>query len=499
MQDRRAAANNPPDREPPRDFDAEQAVLGSSLLEPGAFARAIAICGPEDMYWEDHQCIYQAIVDCGNRNEPVDLVTVSSELRRIGKLDEVGGGTYLTALISQVPTAAHVVRYANIVAEKAVLRRLIEAGAAIEGLGYGNPEDVGGALAQAEESLRALQERASAGAMFSPADTYEADFEETQEHFESDRPMISEARTGIDKVDYLIGGLGIQRLAAIQAGEKYGKSQLLRQILLSSARRFQEAGDGRLGLFFGLEEPWESWRWPAWAWLAGADSKHMMIPGWWKNYLRLNPWAQKAVLKAQAELRKLPIKVAFGEHILPKILAHCRAQAHEHPIGIVVIDYFQLLSGGQSSGASTTEGFQARARALVGLGNDLGCPVVVGSQMTWNNDLKRFQPMGGRALMADGTIILELHRDHDKQTKQMLDTAELSCVWSRWVPGFRPVKVRTDRTCGRFWDDEGQWARVRTVPKERGGGGEAGNVPLAGGGAAAYTGQSEGPDPFGDG
>ena len=117
-----------PDRVPPQDLDAEQATLGSMLLESEAAARAFAIIGPTDFYREAHQLVCKAMLAVNNRSEPVDLVTVSAELRRMGQLENAGGGEYLTALINKVPTAAHVQRYANIVAEKAVLRRLIVAG-----------------------------------------------------------------------------------------------------------------------------------------------------------------------------------------------------------------------------------------------------------------------------------------------------------------------------------------------------------------------------------
>jgi hypothetical protein len=147
------------DRVPPRDFDAEQAVLGSMLLEPGAAARAFAIVSPEDFYWEDHRAVCQAMVSVGMRNEPVDLVTVSAELRRNNLLQQIGGGQYLTALIGQVPTAAHVVRYATIVAEKAVLRRLIEAGGQIQDLGYANGANVGETVTKAAALTQPIIER----------------------------------------------------------------------------------------------------------------------------------------------------------------------------------------------------------------------------------------------------------------------------------------------------------------------------------------------------
>lgn len=154
-----AATEMAADRELPNDFDSEQAVIGSILLEPKALERALATVRPSDFYRPFHQTIMKAALCCHLRGEPVDLVTVSAELRRCGALEEVGGGEYLTAIIGQVPTAAHVGRYANIVAEKAVLRRLIRAGQDIQDMAYANPEDVGAVLERAAALTQPLLER----------------------------------------------------------------------------------------------------------------------------------------------------------------------------------------------------------------------------------------------------------------------------------------------------------------------------------------------------
>ncbi|MDI9585902.1 MAG: DnaB-like helicase N-terminal domain-containing protein, partial [Acidobacteriota bacterium] len=146
-------ADVPPDRLPPQDLEAEQACLGAMLIEAGATARAMSIVKEEDFYRDAHRVIFRAMLEVHNRTEPVDIVTVAAELRRQGKLEQVGGGEYLTAPINQVPTSAHGGRYATIVAETSVLRQLISAGSKIQGLGYANPQDVGEVLDQAEQSI----------------------------------------------------------------------------------------------------------------------------------------------------------------------------------------------------------------------------------------------------------------------------------------------------------------------------------------------------------
>ena len=130
----------------PQDLNAEQATLGAMLIEPEAAERAFAIVKRQDFLTETHQAIFQAIQTVHKRGEPVDLVTVSGELLRINKLQSCGGGEYLTAIIGKVPTAAHIARYAGIVAEKSVLREVARLGESLMKDAYDNPADVGACL-----------------------------------------------------------------------------------------------------------------------------------------------------------------------------------------------------------------------------------------------------------------------------------------------------------------------------------------------------------------
>jgi len=127
------------DGPPPHDLDAEQATLGAMLIEAGAVGRALAIVHEEDFWHRVHRLVFRAICSCHARGEPVDIITASAELRRNGLLDEVGGAQYLTGLINEVPTTAHVARYASIVAEKAYLRQVINRAREAERWALSNP------------------------------------------------------------------------------------------------------------------------------------------------------------------------------------------------------------------------------------------------------------------------------------------------------------------------------------------------------------------------
>ena len=442
------------DRLPPADFDSEQAVIGSILLE-GVDAANIAfgIVKPDEFYRTYHKQIASAMFDVLERGEPVDLVTVSAELRRLGQLDEVGGGEYLTALIGEVPTAAHVRRYANIVTEKALLRRLAAEGAKIQDEALANPENVGAALATATERLKQLQERMVGASVFSPKDSYERDVDEAWDEWRKPRPKISAARLGIDEADQKMGGLQAHSLLVIKASKKDGKSQLLRQAAIESAKAFVAEGRGRHVLFFGLEERWKVWRSFAWAYLAGLDSKEFTLQGWMKKYLEERPQDRKRVTAAQAELSALPIRCCFGVRDWGQISAACRSESMRYHVGLVVVDYFQKLRGGVEEKYSSEEyAYRKRAESMVELGVELDVPVVTGSQVTWNRDLKQFTSKGASAIEEEAFTVLEWKREREKVTNIAADTGTLNCVTARLGTGFRPIQVVTDMKSGHYWD-----------------------------------------------
>ena len=139
------------ERIPPQDLIAEQSVIGSMLLDKNAIVRVVEILHPDSFYRDAHRFICEAILEIFDQGEPVDLITVTDALRKSGKLDAIGGSVYVADLLNSVPTSANVDYYAKIVEEKAVLRRLIEAGTKIVGSAFEQNDDVDQILDQAEK------------------------------------------------------------------------------------------------------------------------------------------------------------------------------------------------------------------------------------------------------------------------------------------------------------------------------------------------------------
>ncbi len=381
---RRPPAEPMSDRLPPQDLEAEQATLGAMLVDAGAVSRALAIVSPEDFYREAHSTIVTAIRDVDERNDPVDMVTIGAELRRNNQLEALGGAEYLSALIGQVPTTAHVVRYATIVAEKAVLRRLIRAGSEIQALGYEDPEEVAEALDQAEARIFEIAQGRSSG-----------DFEhigplayETMDYLEEvskNKGFVSGVPSGLTDLDNLTSGMHAGELVIIAGRPSMGKTSLLvNNIAMNAALNgpapagSPEGTKGTPVGIFSLE-------------MSSSQLAEMLLCG----RARVNSWRLKAgksheddwlrIAHAVGELAESPIFIddTPGISIL-EMRSKARRLKSQHDIGMIIVDYLQLTSGGGRYEDSRHQEISVVARSLKSMARELDIPVVVGSQLSRN-------------------------------------------------------------------------------------------------------------------
>lgn len=358
------------DRVPPQDLEAEQSTLGSMLIEQGAASRALAILQPNDFYRDAHKAVFEAILQVQNRDEPVDLVTVSAELRRAERLDAVGGPEYLTALIDEVPTAAHVVRYAEIVQEKAILRRLIEAGGRITALGYENPEEVGGAVDEAERLVFDVAQRRVSRDFLHIGPIVKETFEllDKRQHHES---YLTGVPTGITDLDEFTGGLQPSNLIIVAGRPSMGKSSLaIYNIACYAALQAKRA----VGIF-SLEE-----------------SARQLAEGMLASHARVNAWKlRRGGLSAEEwgkisnALARLPTAPVYVDDTPAISVLEMRSKARrlksEHDVGLLVVDYLQLATAGADQEGRYAE-VSFVARALKGLARELDIPIVACSQLS---------------------------------------------------------------------------------------------------------------------
>ncbi|MDG2703404.1 DnaB-like helicase N-terminal domain-containing protein, partial [Vibrio parahaemolyticus] len=193
------------DRLPPQNIEAEQAVLGAVFLEPSALTLASEVLIPEDFYRMSHQKIYNAMLVLGDRGEPVDLVTVTSELANTDLLEEVGGISYLTDIANSVPTAANIEYYAKIVEEKSILRRLIRTATTIAQDGYTREDEVEDLLSDAEKTIMEVAQRKNSGAFQNIKDVLVQTYDNI-EQLHNRKGDITGIPTGFSELDRMTAG-----------------------------------------------------------------------------------------------------------------------------------------------------------------------------------------------------------------------------------------------------------------------------------------------------
>lgn len=219
---------------PPHDIDAEQAVIGSMLTDKDAVVDSIEILKPDDFYRQDNKTIYEAILSLYNRAEPIDIITVKSELTTLGKLEAVGGLEYLAVLPDKVPTTANVNKYIKIVEEKSILRNLIKASNELIDLGYAEAEDVDNILDQAEKRIFEISQGKNQKGYSALKDILVESFAEIEKLY-NQKEAVTGIPTGFADLDYKTAGLHNSDLILVAARPAMGKSAFALNIATNAA------------------------------------------------------------------------------------------------------------------------------------------------------------------------------------------------------------------------------------------------------------------------
>ena len=211
------------ERVPPQNIEAEQAVLGAMLIKKEAIAEVSEILRPEDFYREAHRIVFQAMMELFTKNEAVDLITVTEQLRKNEQLEKVGGIAFISSLANAVPTAANVVHHAHIVEEKAQLRNLINAATEIAGTAYEDNEDVSDVMDQAEKMILAVAAHQTGGAFEPIKDILLNTFSKIETLYET-KGGITGIPSGFKDLDNLTSGLQPSDLILVAARPSMGKT-----------------------------------------------------------------------------------------------------------------------------------------------------------------------------------------------------------------------------------------------------------------------------------
>jgi replicative DNA helicase len=356
---------------PPQNVEAEASLIGSILIEKDAIIRVADIVTQEDFYVERNATIYSAILDLYEQRLPLDLLTLANRLREVGELDRVGGSSYLAELTSAVPTAAHVVQYANIVAHKATLRRLIGAAGSITNLGYDENTPLENLLDKAEQTIFDVSQK-NLKQNFIPINSILADSFDRLNDLHSNSGKLRGVPTGFRDLDGMLAGLQNSDLLILAARPSMGKTTFVMNIAHHVAAR-----EGVPVGFFSLEVSKEQLIDQLLAIESGVDS--------WK--LRTGALSDDdfpRINEAMAELSEAPLYIddSAMTNVMEMRTKARRLQA-EHGLGLIIVDYLQLISG---SARSSSDGRQQEvseiSRQLKGLAREINVPVIALSQLS---------------------------------------------------------------------------------------------------------------------
>lgn len=392
------------DRLPPQNIEAEQAVLGSLLIDPEAVHRVAPNLRPADFYRETHGLIYAAILDLHERRQPADIVTLCDELEKRQQLETVGGAPYLTSLINVVPTSVHAEHYAGIVSRTAIQRRLIGAAGEIAGLAYEPADDIGEVIDRAEQELfKVSQQRASRALV--PVKEVIASYIARLEELSLRKGQPIGIPTGFDKLDLLLGGLQPSDLVILAARPSMGKSALALSIALQAARRW----DSHIAIF-SLEMSAEQLVQRLLSSETGIDSQKLRLG-------RLDGDEWDAVAHAAGRLGELVIFIDDSASLSAMEMRTKARRVHaEHRLDLIVLDYLQLMRG-DARAENRVQEISYISRALKGLARELHLPILALSQLSRaveSRDIKQPQLSDLRdsgSIEQDADVVMFIYRD----------------------------------------------------------------------------------------
>jgi len=394
------------ERVPPQNLEAEQSVLGAMLIDRQAVAAVAHKLVPEDFYSDRHQHLFAAMLALYNRGEPVDPITVQDELIRTGKLEEVGGLTYLTSLINLVPTTANVLQYAEIVESKAILRRLQTVARRIVDECY-TAEDVDEMLQEAEKSIFAVTQRRSARGYVHIRDALVTAYGHL-EHLYSTRGRTTGVPSGYRDLDALTSGFQPSDLIIVAARPAVGKTAFT----LNIARNAAVQAKAKV-IFFSLEMSAEQLALRLLASEATVDS-HKLRTG----QLQDQDWHKLGT--ALSVLGESEIYIDDTPNIpLQELRAKARRLAQERGLDLIIVDYLQLMSLPQRPGqqANRQQEISEISRSLKALARELKVPVIALSQLSRSVEQRQDKrPMlsdlrESGALEQDADVVAFLYRD----------------------------------------------------------------------------------------
>ncbi|MCG7335123.1 replicative DNA helicase [Sporosarcina sp. ACRSM] len=401
------------DRVPPHNNEAEQSVIGAIFLEPQALITAAELLIPEDFYRIAHQKIFDTMISLSDKGQAIDVVTVTEELSAKKELEDVGGISYLTELANAVPTAANIAFYARIVEEKALLRRLIRVATSIVEDGYAREDEVEALLSEAEKKMMEVSNRKNAGDFRHIKDVLVETYDNI-ELLHTRKGDITGIPTGFRDLDKMTAGFQRNDLIILAARPSVGKTAFA----LNVAQNVATKTDENVAIF-SLE--------------MGADQLVMRMLCAEGNIdaqvlrtgaLEAEDWRKLTMAMGSLSNAGIFIDDSSGIRV-NEIRSKCRRLQQEHGLGMIIIDYLQLISGSGRAGENRQQEVSEISRSLKGLARELKVPVIALSQLSRGVEQRQDKrPMmsdlrESGSIEQDADIVSFLYREdyYDKETE----------------------------------------------------------------------------------
>lgn len=399
-------------RIPPHSIEAEQSVLGAMLKDKESINTALEIIKPEDFYKEANREIYEAMIILFNKNEPVDLITLSEELKRRGTLDNVGGVTYLANLSSSIATTANTKYYCKIVEEKSILRRLIKSSDEIMARAYEDTDEVNAIVELAEKNIFDITQGANREGFSPISEVLLSSFAQIEERA-ANKGKLTGLETGFIDLDNKLSGLQKSDLILLAARPSMGKTALGINIATNSALK----ANAKVAIF-SLEMSKEQLVQRIISATAHVDLQKII-----SGNLVDDEWLK--VVDSMGPLSQMNIFIDDTAGIsLMEMKAKCRRLKIEKGLDLILVDYLQLmqLDGRQES---RQQEISAISRGLKALAKEMDCPVIALSQLSRAPELRSdHRPIlsdlrESGAIEQDADVVLFLYRDeyYDKETE----------------------------------------------------------------------------------
>ena len=401
------------DRVPPHNREAEQSVIGAIFLDPQALITASEILLADDFYQNAHKKIFETMLRLSDQGKAIDVVTVTEELSAKKELEDVGGLSYLLELANAVPTAANIAHYAKIVEEKALLRRLIRVATKIVEDGYTREDEVEALLGEAEKKMMEVANRKNAGDFKHVKDVLVETFDNI-EQLQSKKGDVTGIPTGFRDLDNITAGFQRNDLIIVAARPSVGKTAFALNVAQSVAVQARENV-----AIFSLEMGAEQLVMRMLCAEGNIDAQVLRT-----GALTTEDWGKLTMAMGSLSNSGIFIDDTPGVRI-NEIRAKCRRLAQEHGLGMILIDYLQLIQGSGKPGENRQQEVSEISRSLKGLARELKVPVIALSQLSRGVEQRQDKrPMmsdlrESGSIEQDADIVAFLYRDdyYDKESE----------------------------------------------------------------------------------